>query len=474
MEEGSSYTPYGDKKEKERPARFGKKEWRADLESYYFSNLWKVGESPSPYAYRADPGDHEPFFILERSGEARRNVWAALRFPAAQHPPWLEQDEAVPVFLPLVYLADVPGEPLACLELDGRRFAAVSAGGRSVRFAFDPVLAIDFHLAERNASLWQPFPWRLEVPSRVLHHGLQRHLEQRSVKRRKEEILAGVNGSGFVSKGQEALRWLIRQALGAAGARISGSRPLWSGGLTHAVCVTHEIGRAPRGRWIEETARLEREKGIPATWFLPGEKPPGRYSGFLDRLRSAGNEIALLGDVFRPPLALGSDIAIRHALDRCREFLERWHVRGFRSSVLISSPVQRKVLAEFGLYDSSTIDFDPFYPTAPERGCGSVHPFRIHGNLEIPVTLPGPENLAALGLPPAEILKQWRNKLDWIRQTGGVAVIRMRHFACPLGRGRGLRLSDWLSLYENLLEAVKEDDRAWKTTLAAVSERCAA
>ena len=34
MEESTSYSPYGQQKEKERPTRYGKKEWRKDIERW--------------------------------------------------------------------------------------------------------------------------------------------------------------------------------------------------------------------------------------------------------------------------------------------------------------------------------------------------------------------------------------------------------------------------------------------------------
>ena len=472
MEDGSSYSQYGEKKEKEKPMRLGKKEWRKDIENYFFGNLWKVGESPSPFSHRSDPNDKHPFFTIERSGKACRNVWATLRFSKEHKPPWIEPDESVRVFFPLVYLIDVPGEPVADLELEGKRFTCVAAGARGIRFSFDPVHTIDCSLAEVYGSLWKPFTWRMEIPSRALHHGLERHLEHRSVRKRKKEILAGDTGTGFVCKAQHCLRWLIRESLRMAGARNTDLRSLWPEGRTYAVCLTHETSGSLHGKWVREVVRHEEEKGIPSTWFLPGEKTRGTKSDFLDRLRSAGSEVALLGDVFKPPLAFCSDITIRHYLDRCRDFIKRWDVRGFRSAAMISSPVMRKVLGDFNLYDSSTTDLDPFYPTTPERGCGSVYPFMIYGATEIPVTLPDPEKLAALGLPPEDILDRVQKKLDWIRERGGVAVLRVCHTGNPLSLKRRSALSGWFSLYENFLEKVKEDAQAWKTTLAAVSDRC--
>ena len=472
MEESSPYSPYGEKKEKERPVRLGKKEWRKDIEDYFNGNLWKVGESPNPYSQRSDPGDHHPFFFIERSGKACRNVWATLRFSDVNRPSWLKKDDPVKVFLPLVYILEVPGEPVASLELDGKRFTAVAAGARGIRFSFDPVHAIDCHLAEVNGSLWRPFTWRLEIRSRALHHRMNRYLEHRTMKKRREDILAEAPGTGFIARGQDCLRWLIRESLRMAGARNTDLRPLWPEGRTCAACVTHETSAPLQGKWVKEIVRLEKEKGISSTWFIPGEGSPERQAGFLDQLMSSGSEVALLGDVFIPPMAFSSDIAFRHYLDRCRTFIERWEVRGFRSSAMLSSPIMRKVLGEFSLYDSSTTDLDPFYPTTPVRGCNSVHPFRIYGALEIPVTLADPEKLAALGLSPGEILDLWKKKLHWIKEMGGLMVFRACHTRNLLSMKRRSGLSRWMSMYRNLLDMISRDEQVWQTTLGAVSDLC--
>ncbi len=167
-EESYPYSQYGDKKEKERPARFGSRGRRLEIEGYFFNDLWKVGESPSPYAYRVDPGDHEPFFFIERSGEARRGVWALLRFANAYRPPWLEEDEPVRVFLPSLYLLDVPGDPIASVEIEGKRYTGAAVGARGVSLSFDPVFSIDCHLAEAHCRFRKPPGLRVPLLSEIM------------------------------------------------------------------------------------------------------------------------------------------------------------------------------------------------------------------------------------------------------------------------------------------------------------------
>ncbi len=472
MEESSSHSPDGQQKEKERPTRYGKKEWRKDIEAYFFGTLWKVGESPNPYAHRADPGDREPFFFMERSGQARRNVWALLKVPGAHRPPWLEDDEPVPVFFPVLYLVDVPGDPLAFVELEGTRYKCAGTSGRGIRLSFDPVFTIDYNLAEVQSSLWRPFTWKTSIRSGMLHHRFRRYLEHRAVRQRQEAVPQEGTGPDFVSKGQEALRWLIREALRATGVGNTEARALWPEGRTHAVCVTHETAGPLNRGWVEELAGLEQKRGLCSTWFLPGERSLQRYGDLPEQIRSCGHEIGLLGDVSSPPLVFSSDISMRHAMDRCRAFIERWGVRGFRSSVLLSSPVLKKVLNENGLYDSSVTDFDPLYPTEPVRGCGSVHPFELNGSLAIPVTLPAPDRLMAAGLSPDEIVSVWKKKLAWVKGVGGAAVLRVCHsrkLTSPTGKPG---LFQWLDLYESFLDGMAGDSDAWKATLGDVAERC--
>ena len=471
IDEGNPYSQHGEQKEKERPMRFAGRGKRREIEGYYFNSLWKVGESPSPYVSRSDLGDHEPFFLIERSGEARRGVWALLRFAKEHAPSWLEDDVPVRVFIPHIYLGDVAGDPIAFVEIEGKRFKSVAGGAGGVRFTFDPVFSVDCCLAEAHSPVRKPQTWSPQFQSRVVHYGLRRVRERRAVKQ-----LGGnleTRKGGGIDKGQDALCWLIRESLRVAGGHNTTPRSLWPEARAHAVCITHEVSEPLRIGCIENILNLEKERGVLSTWFLSGERPVrGRNDDIIDRIRSSGNEIGLLGDVYGSMLAFRSDIFNRHYLDRCEKFIKRWDVRGFRSSAMMSSAVQRTILNEFDLFDTSTQDIDPFYPDVPERGCRSVHPYRINGIPEIPVTLPTAETLLTLGMTSREVMDLWRLKLDWIREMEGVAVFRYRHDSGLFGIGRKPDLADRLSLYKTFLDSVQNDDNAWIAPMAAVADRC--
>ena len=421
MEESYPHPPHGESKaSSRRSARSRGRGKRAEMEAYFFGHQWTVGESPSPFARRSDPGDHEPLFFMERSGEARRGVWGQLRFEPSHRPLWLGEDEPVRVFLPALYPVDLPGEPIASVELDGKRYRSVAAGARGVRFAFDPVFAVDCHLAEVHCSFEKARASSLAWHVKWVPPGLKRALERRASKRRGDPTPPPGSDEWLTAKGPEALDWLIREALRAAGVRGgSGPLPSWPGGKTHAVCLTHELPGPVRPRWVEAIKALEEGRGLRSTWFVPGDKGLGGPADPLDRLRSDGHEVGLLGDLSGTALAFRSDIAVRRHLDRLRPFMERRDVRGFRSFVRMSSPLSRTLLGELGLYDSSVPDIDLFDPVAPGRGCNSVHPYRLNGTVEIPITLPTSDRLEGIGLTPAEMAAQWAEKLDWIRSVRG-------------------------------------------------------
>jgi len=471
MEEGYPYSQYGDKKEKEKPVRFGGRGRRAEIEGYFFQDLWNVSESPSPYAYRIDPGDHEPFFFIERSGEVRHGVWALLRFSNAHRPHWIEEDEPIRVFLSALYLLDAPGDLIASVEIEGKRYKGAALGAKGVNFSFDPIFSIDCHLAEAYCRFRKPHTLSLPLLSRIVQQGPRRYVDQRRVKRGRRELPADP-GSWFIAKGQDSLRWLVRTSLRAAGAREPVRKYLWPEDKTYAVCLTHEVSGPSRGRWIEEVASIEEGRGIASTWFAPGDGSSGGRADLLDRLRSHGNEVGLLGDLFGPALAVCSDIAVRRRLDRCEQFIQRWEVSGFRSSSMMSSGVLRMVLGEFDLYDSSIPDIDPFSSAATGRGCNCVHPYRINGIPEIPLTLPKPEILFALGQSPDEIMRRLGEKLQWIKEMGGVAVFSSHHRLGMFGRRSKPGPSSWLALYESFLDKIQEDKDAWITNAAAVADRC--
>jgi hypothetical protein len=128
--------------------------------------------------------------------------------------------------------------------------------------------------------------------------------------------------------------------------------------------------------------------------------------------------------------------------------MQRHGIVGFRSPALLMTPALWEQLRTRFAYDSSVPDSDVEGVTAPRRGCSTVFPFHRRGLLELPLTLPLDDRLLLLGQGPRAILTSWQEKLRWIDQVGGIAVVTT-HVEPHLGGNPELR-----STYNALLDFI--------------------
>ena len=140
----------------------------------------------------------------------------------------------------------------------------------------------------------------------------------------------------------------------------------------------------------------------------------------------------------------------------------------FRTGQLLASPALFSVLAEQFAIDMSIPDTERDGPYGGHAGCGTVLPFRFHGLLELPVTMPQEVFLRQVyGLSADESLRIWRDKLAYIKQVGGVASLNVH----PVWLERDAELARVL---RTLFAELARDDELLITTpshLAAHVER---
>lgn len=197
--------------------------------------------------------------------------------------------------------------------------------------------------------------------------------------------------------------------------------PGWPEGKRFAFVLTHDVEGAKGMARAAQVARLESSFGLRSCFnFIPEEEY--RLS---DDLRQAldllGCEVGVHGLEHDGKLYKSkAQFAAKAA--RIREYVRKWKAAGFRSPLM-----QHKLawLHELGTeYDASTFDTDPFEPE-PD-GVGTIFPFWVpgpdgKGYVELPYTLVQDFNLfKILGEQTIDI---WKQKLDWIAERGGMALI---------------------------------------------------
>lgn len=197
--------------------------------------------------------------------------------------------------------------------------------------------------------------------------------------------------------------------------------PGWPDGKRFAFVLTHDVEGARGVARAWQLAQLESRLGFRSSFnFVPeGDHlvPPD----LRQRLVAEGFEIGVHdwkhdGKLFR------SREDFRAAAPRINHYLESWGASGFRAGFMFHNLDWTHDLNV--LYDASTFDTDPFEPQ-PD-GVGTIFPFWVPnkdggGYVELPYTLP--QDFTAQVLFRGDLRNLWSEKLDWIAQKGGMALM---------------------------------------------------
>ena len=207
--------------------------------------------------------------------------------------------------------------------------------------------------------------------------------------------------------------------------------PGWPGGKQFALVLTHDV-EGPRGLAnCERLMELEIELGYRSSFNLI---PEGDYevpASLRERMRMEGFEVGV-HDLHHNGKLYRSKERFDVAAPRINRYLREWKAVGFRSGFMHRNLDWLHALEIE--YDMSTFDTDPFEPQ-PD-GAHTIFPFWVSrpgepnseeskrsGYAELPYTLPQDSTLFLL-------LKEtdctiWKQKLDWIAEKGGMALLNV-------------------------------------------------
>ena len=138
-------------------------------------------------------------------------------------------------------------------------------------------------------------------------------------------------------------------------------------------------------------------------------------------------------------------------------YLKEWQSVGFRTPCMYHN---LDWIGELDIeYDSSTFDTDPFEPQ-PD-GMGTIFPFWVRngspskGYIELPYTLP--QDFTLFVLMKEKTIDIWKEKLDWIVQSGGMALL-IAHPDYMNGSKGKCGLEEYpMEFYEEFLGYVKKN-----------------
>ena len=232
------------------------------------------------------------------------------------------------------------------------------------------------------------------------------------------------------------------------------SWPGWPGGKKFALVLTHDVEGNAGLKKCRQLMQLERGLGFRSSFnFIPeGEYIVTRE--LREEMEQNGFEVGVHDLRHDGKLYWRGDFS-KNARS-INGYLAQWGARGFRSGFMLHD---RECLHELEIgYDASTFDTDPFEPQ-PD-GVHTIFPFWVShpnggGYVELPYTLAQDSTMFLVLRETSPDI--WRQKLDWIVQRGGMALVNVHPDYVGFSSNGGLKPWEYpSSLYEQFLKYVVE------------------
>lgn len=245
--------------------------------------------------------------------------------------------------------------------------------------------------------------------------------------------------------------WPINEAAGKTPPGWGG----WPNGKQFALVLTHDVESTDGMEKVQNLAHLEMSFGVRSSFnFIP----EGGYS-VPDDLRAwlAGHGFEVgVHDLYHDGKLYRSRSAFKFKAQQINRYLRTWGAAGFRSGFMLR---QLEWLHDLDVdYDASTFDTDPFEPQSD--GCRTIFPFFVPnpnrkdgaGYVELPYTLPQDSTLYLLLRERSPDI--WLQKLDWVAEHGGLALINIHPDYMDFDKSDFSSLRYPVSLVESLLDYV--------------------
>jgi peptidoglycan/xylan/chitin deacetylase (PgdA/CDA1 family) len=200
--------------------------------------------------------------------------------------------------------------------------------------------------------------------------------------------------------------------------------PGWPRGKRFAVILTHDVEGSIGYSRVRQLMELEKRLGFRSSFNFV---PEGQYrvqDALRDELVQEGFEVGV-HDLHHDGKLYRSERGFHRRAQRINRYLREWNAVGFRSAFMLHNLEWQAELE--ALYDASTFDTDPFEPQ-PD-GVGTIFPFWVPGRAgrpgyaELPYTLVQDSTLFLL--LRKKTIAVWREKLDWIANCGGMALVNV-------------------------------------------------
>jgi peptidoglycan/xylan/chitin deacetylase (PgdA/CDA1 family) len=196
----------------------------------------------------------------------------------------------------------------------------------------------------------------------------------------------------------------------------------WPKGKKFAFILTHDVELQGGHDKSLQLAMIEKESGFVSSYNFV----PERYNvspELRQKLVNLGFEVGIHGLNHDGKLFSNRKIFNERA-ERINYYIKQWNAVGFRAPAMHHN---LGWIQDLNIeYDLSTFDTDPFEPQ-PD-GMKTIFPFIVKDEerekkyVEMPYTLPQDFTLLIL---MKEDISIWKNKLDWIAEKGGMALVNV-------------------------------------------------
>jgi predicted glycosyltransferase/peptidoglycan/xylan/chitin deacetylase (PgdA/CDA1 family) len=240
-----------------------------------------------------------------------------------------------------------------------------------------------------------------------------------------------------------------------AAARSPEGWPGWPAGKRFALVLTHDVERAEGQARCNELLELEKGLGFRSAFNFVAEDYPVDTE-LRRRLTEEGFEIGLHG-VTHGGNIFKSEKVFQSEAERINRYLKEWGCSGFRAPRMYHDLDKTHHLDIE--YDASTFDTDPFEPQ-PD-GVRTIFPFFVEngspdtGYVELPYTLP--QDFTLFVLMGHRDISLWKEKLCWIAEHGGMALIITHPDYMSFGKHNGNIEQYPADYYREFLEHVRTE-----------------
>ena len=228
----------------------------------------------------------------------------------------------------------------------------------------------------------------------------------------------------------------------------------WPEGKRFALVLTHDVESEDGQGKCCSLAEMEERRGLRSSFNFVAEKY--RDNPLLrGHLVKGGFEVGVHGLTHDGSLFHSRRSFLAQA-PKINRYLREWGAVGFRAPCMYH---RLDWMHDLEIeYDASTFDTDPFEPQ-PD-GVGTIFPFTVENGrsgqsyTELPYTLP--QDFTLFGLLGEKGIEIWRQKLDWIAQSGGMALLNVHPDYMTFGQDRASGECYPVSQYLSFLDYVQD------------------